>query len=123
MISFSSSSDDLLVEVVSLLLSLLCPSPPTSLRRRGRTAAAEAPVSPAGFASLLLGACLALMLCGSVALVLGFILMPWALGIILFLQLARVLSNLSRFWMSVLCTIRKEITSQLFSKLPMNVDL
>ncbi|KAI3976022.1 hypothetical protein MKX01_016705 [Papaver californicum] len=54
-------------------------------------------VSAAGFASLLLGVSLALMLCGSVTFVIGFILMPWVLGIVLVFYLVGVVSALSSF--------------------------
>ncbi|KAI3977261.1 hypothetical protein MKX01_035991 [Papaver californicum] len=55
-------------------------------------------VSAAGFASLLLGVSLALMLCGSVTFVIGFILMPWVLGIVLvFYLVVGVVSALSSF--------------------------
>ncbi|MCL7027675.1 hypothetical protein MKW94_021766 [Papaver nudicaule] len=54
-------------------------------------------VSAAGFASLLLGVSLSLMLCGSVTFVIGFILMPWVLGIVLVFYLVGVVSALSSF--------------------------
>ncbi|KAL6601239.1 hypothetical protein ACP70R_044459 [Stipagrostis hirtigluma subsp. patula] len=38
-------------------------------------------VSAAGVASMLLGASMALMLCGSVTFMLGFFLMPWVVGL------------------------------------------
>lgn len=52
-------------------------------------------VTPAGVASLLLGASLALMLCGSVTFVIGFILMPWVLGLLAVFHLLGLLSHLS----------------------------
>lgn len=59
------------------------------------TSISTAQVSPAGFASLLLGVSLALMLCGSVTFVIGVILMPWVLGLVMVLYFAGIVSNLS----------------------------
>ncbi|OVA17471.1 hypothetical protein BVC80_1837g293 [Macleaya cordata] len=60
-------------------------------------------VSPAGFASLLLGISLALMLCGSVTFVIGFILMPWVLGLVMVLYLVGIVSNISGLGRAILC--------------------
>ncbi|XP_019434313.1 PREDICTED: uncharacterized protein LOC109340985 [Lupinus angustifolius] len=54
-------------------------------------------ITPAGFASLLLGMSLALMVCGSVTFVIGFMLMPWVIGLVMVLYVAGVLSSLSSF--------------------------
>ena len=48
------------------------------------------PMTPAGLVSLLLGISLALMLCGSVTFVIGFILMPGALGKAMMLSLVGI---------------------------------
>ncbi|KAF8399982.1 hypothetical protein HHK36_015855 [Tetracentron sinense] len=68
-------------------------------------------VSPAGFASLLLGISLALMLCGSVTFVIGFILMPWVLGLVIVFYLVGIVSNLSVLGRAILCptAARKEM--------------
>ncbi|KAG4995601.1 hypothetical protein JHK82_032332 [Glycine max] len=60
-------------------------------------------ISPAGFASLLLGISLALMLCGSVTFFIGFVLMPWVLGLVMLFYVAGILSSLSVFGRSILC--------------------
>ncbi|CAL9060018.1 unnamed protein product [Musa banksii] len=60
-----------------------------------RQARPRAQMSPAGFASLLLGASLALMLCGSVTFVIGFIMMPWVVGLVMLFYFVGILSNLS----------------------------
>ncbi|KAF1876165.1 hypothetical protein Lal_00006796 [Lupinus albus] len=54
-------------------------------------------ITPAGFASLLLGMSLALMVCGSVTFVIGFMLMPWVIGLVMVLYVAGILSSLSSF--------------------------
>ncbi|KAF5192937.1 transmembrane protein [Thalictrum thalictroides] len=75
----------------------------SSTRRRTNTATAAAQVSPAAFASLLLGISLALMLCGSVTFVIGFILMPWVLGLVMVLYFVGIVSNLSLLGKAILC--------------------
>ncbi|XP_042504718.1 uncharacterized protein LOC122081603 isoform X2 [Macadamia integrifolia] len=70
----------------------------TPLRRRSISQ-----VSPAAFASLLLGISLSLMLCGSVTFVIGFILMPWVLGMVMFFYFVGIVSNLSVLGRSILC--------------------
>lgn len=52
-------------------------------------------VSPAEFASLFLGVSLALMLFGSITFIIGFILMPWVIGLVFLFYLAGFLSRLS----------------------------
>ncbi|KAK9117577.1 hypothetical protein Sjap_016524 [Stephania japonica] len=58
--------------------------------------------SPAAFASLLLGVSLALMLCGSVTFLIGFMLMPWVLGMLTVFYLVGVVSNLSGLGRAIL---------------------
>ncbi|GFY99952.1 hypothetical protein Acr_13g0013520 [Actinidia rufa] len=76
------------------------PPPVSSSRRR---AAATPPISPAGFASLLLGISLALMLCGSVTFFIGFMLMPWVLGLVMFFYVVGIVSSLSMLGRAILC--------------------
>ncbi|KAL6845930.1 hypothetical protein ACP4OV_023378 [Aristida adscensionis] len=64
----------LFYELCALLLTILRASP-EGARARPRQ------VSAAGVASMLLGASMALMLCGSVTFMLGFFLMPWVVGL------------------------------------------
>lgn len=54
-------------------------------------------ITPAGFASMFLGISLALMLCGSVTFFIGFVLMPWVIGLIMVLYVAGIVSILSDF--------------------------
>lgn len=52
-------------------------------------------ITPAGFASLLLGISVTLMVCGSVTFFIGFVLMPWVIGLVMVLYVAGVVSFLS----------------------------
>lgn len=63
-------------------------------------------MSPAGFASLLLGISLALMLCGSVTFFIGFMLMPWVIGLLMILSVVSLISSLSMLGRSILTAIR-----------------
>ncbi|KAI7997014.1 hypothetical protein LOK49_LG10G00101 [Camellia lanceoleosa] len=98
-------------ELSALILNLLR-SPPTpiqffdqspaavpSFRRRPETP----PIFPAGFASLLLGISLALMLCGSVTFFIGFMLMPWVLGLVMVFYVVGIVSSLSMIGRAILC--------------------
>jgi hypothetical protein len=84
------------------------PVPSTSVRRR------LPGITPGGFASLLLGISLALMLCGSVTFFIGFLLMPWVLGLVMVFYVAGIVSTVSMLGRSILChattpSPRKEI--------------
>ncbi|XP_018807031.2 uncharacterized protein LOC108980543 isoform X1 [Juglans regia] len=91
----------------------LTTSPSSSSSSRRPSPAAQ--ISPAGFASLMLGISLALMLCGSVTFFIGFILMPWILGLVMVFYVAGIVSTLSMLGRSLLCyatappTPRKDI--------------
>lgn len=75
----------LLSNLCTLLVRLLQPTPRSRLPE----------VTPAGMASLLLGVSLAMMLGGLVTFVIGFILMPWALGTFAVFHLVEVVSHVS----------------------------
>ncbi|KAF5952799.1 hypothetical protein HYC85_010743 [Camellia sinensis] len=75
--------------------------PPVSSSRRPLPPAQS--MSPAGFASLLLGISLALMLCGSVTFFIGFMLMPWVIGLVMFLYVVGIVSTLSMLGRAILC--------------------
>lgn len=97
-------------DLSAILLNLLR-SPPTPLNFSNHPP--EQPlrrlpppqISPAGFASLLLGISMALMLCGSVTFFIGFVLMPWVIGLIMVLYVAGIVTTLSDIGRSVLCYI------------------
>ena len=59
--------------------------------------------SPAGLVSLLLGMSMALMLSGSVTFMIGFVLMPWILGLVMVLHFVGMMSSLSAFGRSIVC--------------------
>ncbi|WMV29179.1 hypothetical protein MTR67_022564 [Solanum verrucosum] len=60
-------------------------------------------ITPAGFASLLLGISMALMLCGSVTFFIGFFMMPWILVFVMVLYLAGIVSVLSMIGRAIFC--------------------
>ncbi|XP_073000416.1 uncharacterized protein [Typha latifolia] len=123
----------LIYELCAILLTIFrsphespAPEPAQTLQRTAlperRRQARRTQVSPAGFAALLLGASLAMMLCGSVTFVIGFILMPWVIGLVVVFYFVGIVSNISGFGRAILCpnspSSPKEISGQLFSKLP-----
>lgn len=73
---------------------------PTARRRSGPS---FQQITPAGFASLLLGISLSLMLCGSLTFFIGFVLMPWVLGLVIFFYFVGVVSSISMIGKSILC--------------------
>lgn len=100
-------------ELSALVLNILRspPSPtiqfsdePVSSSRRSTMPPAPLPqITPAGFASLLLGVSLALMLCGSVTFFIGFLLMPWVLGLVMIFYVVGIVSSLSMLGRAILC--------------------
>lgn len=70
----------------------------SGVQGRGRLRA-----SPAGLVSLLLGISTALIFCGSVTFMIGFVLMPWVLGLAMVLHFVGMLTNLSTMGRSILC--------------------
>ncbi|CAM0952263.1 unnamed protein product [Alopecurus aequalis] len=75
----------MLYELSALLLTILRPPGDEGPRQ----------VSAAGVASMLLGASMALMFCGSLTFMLGFFLMPWVLGLACVFLFVGFLTNLS----------------------------
>ncbi|XP_022960441.1 uncharacterized protein LOC111461173 [Cucurbita moschata] len=104
-------------EVSSLLLKILrSPPPPVAfsdhvLELSSVISSSSSRILPssqmtsAGFASLLLGISLALMLCGSVTFFLGFILMPWILVFAMIFYVVGIVSSLSMLGRSMLCCL------------------
>ncbi|KAI3694150.1 hypothetical protein L1987_77111 [Smallanthus sonchifolius] len=60
-------------------------------------------ITPAGFASMLLGISLALMLCGSITFIIGFLLMPWVFGLVMLFYVAGIVSGLSMLGRAIFC--------------------
>ncbi|CAI8598061.1 unnamed protein product [Vicia faba] len=77
-------------ELSAIVLNLLRSSPPS--RRLP-----PPQITPAGFASMFLGISLSLMLCGSVTFFIGFVLMPWVIGLFMVLYVAGIVTTLSDF--------------------------
>jgi hypothetical protein len=91
-----SQQSRMLYELSALLLTILRPP--------GEDAAAgPRQVSAAGVASMLLGASVALMLCGSLTFMLGFFLMPWVFGFACVFLFVGFLTNLSGIGRAILC--------------------
>ncbi|XP_022725913.1 uncharacterized protein LOC111282184 isoform X2 [Durio zibethinus] len=61
--------------------------------------------TPAGFAWLMLGISVSLMLCGSVTFFIGFMLMPWVLGLLMVFYVAGIVSTVSVLGRSILCYV------------------
>ncbi|XP_028771975.1 uncharacterized protein LOC114741599 isoform X2 [Neltuma alba] len=97
-------------ELSTLVLNILRSSPvPISLPDHpsalppSRPSPSLSQITPAGFASLLLGISLSLMLCGSVTFFLGFFLMPWVFGLVMVLYVVGIVSTLRMLGRSILC--------------------
>uniref|UniRef100_A0A0E0M350 Uncharacterized protein n=1 Tax=Oryza punctata TaxID=4537 RepID=A0A0E0M350_ORYPU len=86
-------------ELCALLLTVLRAWPEEG---GGRAPAWPRQVTAAGVASMLLGASVALMLCGSVTFMLGFFLMPWVIGLACVFLFVGFVTNLSGIWRAIL---------------------
>lgn len=91
----------LLYELCALLLTVLRASP-DDMAGAGARPLLPRQVTPAGVASMLLGASMALMLCGSVTFMLGFFLMPWVVGLGFLFLFVGFVTNLSGIWRAIL---------------------
>ena len=89
----------LLYELGALLLTIL--RSPLGPGEEGQGPPRQ--VTAAGVASMMLGASMALMLCGSVTFMLGFFLMPWVVGLACVFLFVGFLTNLSGIWRAILC--------------------
>ncbi|KAK4842304.1 hypothetical protein QYF36_019444 [Acer negundo] len=83
------------------LVSSTSSSSTTATTRRYPPSSAQ--ITPAGFASLMLGISLSLMLCGSVTFFIGFFLMPWVLGLVMLFYVAGIVSTISVLGKTILC--------------------
>ncbi|GMI90211.1 hypothetical protein like AT1G27290 [Hibiscus trionum] len=102
-------------ELSALVLNFLrSPSTPIPL------AADQSPhptkITAVGFGWLMLGTSVSLMLCGSVTFFIGFMLMPWVVGLLMVFYVAGIVSTISMFGHRILCYVmappspRKDIT-------------
>uniref|UniRef100_J3LBY4 Uncharacterized protein n=1 Tax=Oryza brachyantha TaxID=4533 RepID=J3LBY4_ORYBR len=78
----------LIRELCALLVAVIDISPSSSAAVAARVSGGV----PAAAASMLLGASMALMLCGSVTFAIGFLLMPWVAGVALLFGFAAAVS-------------------------------
>ncbi|KAL9257003.1 hypothetical protein AKJ16_DCAP02000 [Drosera capensis] len=95
----------------TLITILRSPSPSSSPPLRYDDVAVSVPsMKPAGLASLMLGISMGMMVCGSVTFVIGFMLMPWVLGLMMLVVLVGVVSGVSVIgrWVVESCTNRKD---------------
>lgn len=102
-----------LYELSSLVLNLLrspaiqfsdqFPTDVSSSSAPARRRAPVAQITPAGFASLMLGISLSLMLCGSVTFFIGFMLFPWVIGLFIVFYFVGFVSTLSVLGRAFIC--------------------
>ncbi|XVE85357.1 hypothetical protein DITRI_Ditri17bG0084500 [Diplodiscus trichospermus] len=78
-------------------------SPEPAIVHHPPPASTTTTISPAGFAWLMLGISVSLMLCGSVTFFIGFMLMPWVIGLIMVFYVAGIVSTVSMLGRSILC--------------------
>ncbi|KAE8661500.1 hypothetical protein F3Y22_tig00113725pilonHSYRG00610 [Hibiscus syriacus] len=84
-------------------------------------------ISPAGFAWLMLGISISMMLCGSVTFFMGFMLLPWVIGLFMVFYVAGIVSAISMMGRSILCyalappSPRKDIPDLIITKLSMHM--
>ncbi|KAJ8773559.1 hypothetical protein K2173_005805 [Erythroxylum novogranatense] len=111
---------DLSALVLNLLRSPPFPDQAPAASSSSRRRLPLEKISPTGFAWLLLGMSVTLMVCGSVAFFIGFMLMPWVLGLVMVFYVAGIVSMISLFCRSLLCYVmpppppRKEIPAWKF---------
>lgn len=77
-------------------------SPGGSEAESRRKRAAPTQISPSGFASLLFGISVSMMLCGSLTLFIGFMLMPWVIGLVLVFYAVGIVSAFSLLGRAIL---------------------
>ncbi|KAK4721528.1 hypothetical protein R3W88_011761 [Solanum pinnatisectum] len=68
---------------------------PSSSGRRMAVVGSMKQITPAEFASLLLGISFALMLCGSITFFIGFLMMPWVLALVMLFYVAGIVYSLT----------------------------
>ncbi|GMI99785.1 hypothetical protein like AT1G27290 [Hibiscus trionum] len=96
-------------ELSALVMNLLRSPPPvpftdqSSVSARRYNSLDVSTISPAGFAWLMLGISVSMMLCGSVTFFIGFMLMPWAIGLFMVFYVAGIVSAVSLLGRSILC--------------------
>ncbi|CAO2829763.1 unnamed protein product [Amaranthus hypochondriacus] len=87
------------------LSDFLYPPPAISSTRSSSASSVRFPsqITPAGFASLMLGISLALMLCGSVTFFIGFMLLPWVIGLVMMFYFIGLVTSISVLGRTFFC--------------------
>ncbi|XP_039044781.1 uncharacterized protein LOC120184356 [Hibiscus syriacus] len=92
---------------LSILVMNLIRSPPvpftdqSSVSERRSNILDVSTISPAGFVWLMLVISVAMMLCGSVTFFIGFMLMPWVVGLLMVFYVAGIVSVISLLGRSI----------------------
>ncbi|GLT73791.1 hypothetical protein SLA2020_456260 [Shorea laevis] len=116
---YQDQQSRVLYELSALVLSLLRPPTPIPFTdqspvpsRRPPTLASSATnsISPAGFAWLMLGISVSLMLCGSVTFFIGFMLMPWVIGLVMVFYVVGIVSAVSMLGRSILSSVKAPLS-------------
>ncbi|KAE8736327.1 hypothetical protein F3Y22_tig00000002pilonHSYRG00038 [Hibiscus syriacus] len=95
-------------ELSALVMNLLR-SPPvpftdqSSVSERRSNPLDVSTISPAGFAWLMLGISVSMMLGGSVTFFIGFMLIPWVIGLLMVCYVAGIVSAIALLGRSILC--------------------
>lgn len=98
-------------ELSSMILNLIRYPDEVSRRQTRQQQPAFSQITPAGFASMLLGISLALMLCGSITFLLGFLLMPWVLGLVMLFYVCGIVSSLTMLGRAVFSVFLPPVSS------------
>ncbi|KAJ3688609.1 hypothetical protein LUZ61_017773 [Rhynchospora tenuis] len=117
-ISASDHHSRLINDLCTVVVTLITPTRASHVPSRVEDSSRESHVTPGAIVSLLFGASFAMMICGSVTFVLGFMLMPWVIGFVMLLCFAGFVSYLGFIWRGVFGTTQKQLPGQFFSKLP-----
>ncbi|GMI83464.1 hypothetical protein like AT1G27290 [Hibiscus trionum] len=110
-------------ELSALVLNLLLRLPPSPIHFLDRSPLPTR-ITAVGFGWLMLGISVSLVLCGSVTFFLGFMLMPWVVGLLMVFYVSRIVSTVSVFGRRILCYVtappppRKDITGNFFHSFP-----
>ncbi|XP_039012465.1 uncharacterized protein LOC120141734 [Hibiscus syriacus] len=90
-------------ELSALALNRLrCPPTPTHLADHSPM---RTKITTEGFGWLMLGISVSLMLCGSVTFFLGFMLMPWIVGLLMVFYVVGIVSTISMFGRRIFCYV------------------
>lgn len=109
-VSSSDRHSRLISDLCTIVAALVIPSRASHVTSRVQEPVREWPVTPGAIASLLLGASFAMMVCGSVTFMLGFMLMPWVIGFMMLFCFAGFVSCLGLIWRGMFGTTQKQLS-------------